>query len=173
MVMSRLEVFTDRFFFGLARMFLLYFMNSVGNEEEWNWGKFECQTSRIDGEMQKETYTSTLSTLTPHGSVASSRVDCIIVTIDSRSDRMSPRFFVPSTFLKSEKRLAMKYQGFQLLTMIFDKIISQHVSILLSHLNTYTIYMEFVPLFLIISLWTNSIIKTKKSLKICRVSYCS
>ena len=60
----------------------------------------------------KKTYTSTLSTLTPHGSVASSRVDCIIVAIDSRSDRMSPRFFVPSTFLKSEKRFCDEISRF-------------------------------------------------------------
>ena len=46
------------------------------------------------------THTSTLSTLTPHGSVASSSVDCIIAAMDSRSERMSPRFFVPNTFLK-------------------------------------------------------------------------
>lgn len=46
------------------------------------------------------TYTSTLSTLTPQGSVASSSVDCIMLAMPSRSDRISPRFFVPRTFLK-------------------------------------------------------------------------
>ena len=46
------------------------------------------------------THTSTLSTLTPHGSVASSSVDCIMEAMDSRSDRISPRFFVPNTFLE-------------------------------------------------------------------------
>ena len=51
------------------------------------------------------TYTSTLSTLTPHGSVASSKVACIMLAIPSRSDKMSPRFFVPKTFLKERKRL--------------------------------------------------------------------
>ena len=43
--------------------------------------------------------TSTLSTLTPQGSVPSSRTVCISRAIDSRSDKMSPRVFVPNTFL--------------------------------------------------------------------------
>ena len=50
-------------------------------------------------QLEIVTYTSTRSTLTPHGSVASSRVDCIADAIDSRSESMSPKFFVPRTFL--------------------------------------------------------------------------
>jgi hypothetical protein len=46
------------------------------------------------------TYTSTRSTFTPQGSVASSSVDCIAEAIDSRSERISPKFFVPRTFLE-------------------------------------------------------------------------
>ncbi len=38
-------------------------------------------------------------TLTPHGSVASSREFCITWLMVSRSDRISARFFVPRTFL--------------------------------------------------------------------------
>ena len=45
------------------------------------------------------THISTLSTLTPHGSVASSRVCSMTWLIVSRSDRISARFLVPSTFL--------------------------------------------------------------------------
>ena len=44
--------------------------------------------------------TSTLSTRTPHGSVASSRPSCISEAMASLSERMSPRFRVPSTFLE-------------------------------------------------------------------------
>ncbi len=51
------------------------------------------------------TYTSTLSTLTPQGSVASSREICMSWAILSLSDKMSPRFFVPSTFLQFVKGL--------------------------------------------------------------------
>uniref|UniRef100_A0A1I8IP76 Protein kinase domain-containing protein n=1 Tax=Macrostomum lignano TaxID=282301 RepID=A0A1I8IP76_9PLAT len=40
---------------------------------------------------------STRSTLTPQGSVARSRHSCIMQLISSRSDRISDRFFVPST----------------------------------------------------------------------------
>ena len=44
--------------------------------------------------------TSTLSTLTPRqGSVPSSRTVCISRAIDSRPDKISPRVFVPNTFL--------------------------------------------------------------------------
>ena len=46
------------------------------------------------------THISTRSTLTPHGSVASSRLDCMIWEIVSRSLRISARFLVPSTFLR-------------------------------------------------------------------------
>jgi len=43
-------------------------------------------------------YISTLSTLTPHGSVASSRLLCMTCEMVSRSERISARFLVPSTF---------------------------------------------------------------------------
>ena len=43
------------------------------------------------------THTSTLSTLTPHGSVASSSEVCISSEMDSLSDKISERFFVPNT----------------------------------------------------------------------------
>lgn len=39
-------------------------------------------------------------TLTPHGSVASSKAFCITWLIVSRSDRISAKFFVPRTFRK-------------------------------------------------------------------------
>merc|ERR1712179_225172 len=42
---------------------------------------------------------STRSTLIPHGSVASSKVDCIPALMYSRSVRTSDRFLVPSMFL--------------------------------------------------------------------------
>jgi hypothetical protein len=41
---------------------------------------------------------STLSTLTPQGSVASSRAVCIVWEMASLSDRISARFRVPRTF---------------------------------------------------------------------------
>ncbi len=44
------------------------------------------------------TYISTLSTLTPQGSVASSRVCSITWEMVSRSDRISAKCFVPRTF---------------------------------------------------------------------------
>ena len=44
-------------------------------------------------------FTSTLSTVTPQGSVASCSSSCISLAMDSRSDKMSPRFLVPNTFL--------------------------------------------------------------------------
>ena len=56
------------------------------------------------------THTSTLSTLTPHGSVASSSVDCIMEAMDSRSDRISPRFFVPNTFLERGMRRKVRLE---------------------------------------------------------------
>ncbi len=43
-------------------------------------------------------YISTRSTLTPQGSVASSSEDCMTWLIDSLSERISARFFVPRTF---------------------------------------------------------------------------
>uniref|UniRef100_A0A3Q0RFQ4 Uncharacterized protein n=1 Tax=Amphilophus citrinellus TaxID=61819 RepID=A0A3Q0RFQ4_AMPCI len=43
---------------------------------------------------------STLSTLIPQSSVASSKEDCMLCAISSRSDRISARFLVPSTFLR-------------------------------------------------------------------------
>merc|ERR1719317_1811622 len=43
---------------------------------------------------------SILSTCTPQGSVAASRALCMESPIDSLSDRISDRFFVPRTFLK-------------------------------------------------------------------------
>ena len=46
-----------------------------------------------------DTYISTLSTLTPHGSVASSNEDCITWLIVSLSDNISAKFLVPNTFL--------------------------------------------------------------------------
>ena len=45
------------------------------------------------------TYISTRSTLTPQGSVASSRLDCIMWDMVSRSDKISAKFLVPKTFL--------------------------------------------------------------------------
>ena len=45
-------------------------------------------------------YISTLSALTPQGSVASSRASCITLEMDSLSDRISAKFLVPRTFLK-------------------------------------------------------------------------
>ena len=44
------------------------------------------------------THISTLSTLTPQGSVASSRLLCMICEMVSLSERISARFFVPNTF---------------------------------------------------------------------------
>ena len=46
-----------------------------------------------------ETYTSTRSTLTPQGSVASSRIVCIIPAISFRSVRISSSFLVPKMLL--------------------------------------------------------------------------
>ena len=51
--------------------------------------------------------TSTLSTLTPQGSVPSSRTVCISRAIASRSDKMSPRVFVPNTFLTKNCSFSM------------------------------------------------------------------
>ena len=48
----------------------------------------------------KCSYISTRSTLTPHGSVASSNVCSITWLIVSRSERISARCLVPRTFLK-------------------------------------------------------------------------
>ena len=48
--------------------------------------------------INKQTYISTLSTLTPHGSVASSSDDCMTWLMLSRSDKISAKFFVPKTF---------------------------------------------------------------------------
>jgi len=45
-----------------------------------------------------ETYISTRSTLTPQGSVASSKELCMVCEMVSRSDRISAKFFVPKTF---------------------------------------------------------------------------
>ncbi len=45
-------------------------------------------------------YISTLSALTPQGSVASSREFCMTWLIVSRSLRISARFLVPKTFLR-------------------------------------------------------------------------
>ena len=53
--------------------------------------------------------TSTLSTLTPQGSVPSSRTVCISRAIDSRSDKMSPKVFVPNTFLTENCSFSMPY----------------------------------------------------------------
>lgn len=44
------------------------------------------------------TYISTLSTLTPQGSVASSKDDCMMWEMVSLSDKISAKFFVPRTF---------------------------------------------------------------------------
>ena len=44
------------------------------------------------------THISTLSALTPHGSVASSSEFCMTWLMVSRSERISARFLVPSTF---------------------------------------------------------------------------
>lgn len=44
------------------------------------------------------TYISTRSTLTPQGSVASSRELCMLWEMDSRSLKISAKFFVPRTF---------------------------------------------------------------------------
>ena len=49
---------------------------------------------------KNQTHISTRSTLTPQGSVASSKEDCITWLIVSRSDRISARFLVPRTFLR-------------------------------------------------------------------------
>ena len=43
--------------------------------------------------------TSTLSTITPQGAVATSKTAFISLAIDSRWERISPRFNVPRTFL--------------------------------------------------------------------------
>lgn len=50
--------------------------------------------------MQNLVYISTRSTLTPHGSVASSKDDCIVCEIASRSVNSSERFRVPKTLRK-------------------------------------------------------------------------
>ena len=52
-----------------------------------------------DPDIHLTSFTSTLSTVTPQGSVASCSSSCISLAMDSRSDKMSPRFFVPNTFL--------------------------------------------------------------------------
>ena len=45
-------------------------------------------------------FTSTLWTLTPQGSVATSRVSIMSAAMFSLSDKISPRVFVPNTFLR-------------------------------------------------------------------------
>lgn len=50
--------------------------------------------------FQNLVYISTRSTLTPHGSVASSKDDCIVCEIASRSVNNSERFRVPKTLRK-------------------------------------------------------------------------
>lgn len=47
-----------------------------------------------------KTYISTLSTLTPHGSVATSNDVCIACEMASLSDKISARFLVPRIFLR-------------------------------------------------------------------------
>ncbi len=47
--------------------------------------------------MRNRTHISTLSTFTPHGSVASSRLLCMMCEMVSRSERISARFLVPRT----------------------------------------------------------------------------
>ena len=49
--------------------------------------------------LLQSTYISTLSTLTPHGSVASSKEDCMTWLMVSLSDKISAKFLVPKTFL--------------------------------------------------------------------------
>lgn len=50
--------------------------------------------------LARPTYISTLSTLTPQGSVASSSELCIVAEMDSLSLRISARLRVPRTFLR-------------------------------------------------------------------------
>ena len=49
-------------------------------------------------DVNVDPYISTRSALTPQGSVASSSASCITLEMDSRSDRISARLRVPSTF---------------------------------------------------------------------------
>jgi len=54
-------------------------------------------------------YISTRSTLTPHGSVPSSRWTCIECEIFSRSDKISCKVFVPLKFSKYSIELFSKF----------------------------------------------------------------
>ena len=61
--------------------------------------KFNYSNLWLECKKTFDTYISTLSTLTPHGSVASSNEDCITWLIVSLSDNISAKFLVPNTFL--------------------------------------------------------------------------
>ena len=61
-----------------------------------------------------KTYISTLSTLTPHGSVASSKLVCMMCEMVSLSERISARFFVPKTFrsvVAANRRVEWLFRG--------------------------------------------------------------
>ena len=71
------------------------FVRNLVTQEDPFWPFFLVEFAQ---NLVTSTYISTLSALTPHGSVASSRAFCITWLIVSRSDRISARFFVPKTF---------------------------------------------------------------------------
>ena len=64
--------------------------------------------------------TSTLSTVTPQAAVASLSRSCISLAMDSRSERMSPSFFVPRTFLWRLKSINAKMIIFNASIRLFD-----------------------------------------------------
>lgn len=74
--------------------------------------------------LYRPTYISTLSTFTPHGSVASSSDDCITWLILSRSDKISAKFFVPNTF----RRVVAARSRVEWLKTIHHRLNGQKVS---------------------------------------------
>ena len=72
----------------------------------------------MDNNLQFQT--STLSTVTPQAAVASLSRSCISLAMDSRSERMSPSFLVPRTFLWRLKLINKKYIIFNASIPHFD-----------------------------------------------------
>ena len=67
----------------------------------------------------RTSFTSTLSTLTPHGSVASSKAAFMTADIVSLSDKISDSFFVPKTFrsvVAASKRVEWLKENYNLVT---------------------------------------------------------
>lgn len=74
-----------------------FFDLQANNNDDNNFVFAHAHESAIV-EEKKCSYISTRSTLTPHGSVASSKEVCITWLIDSLSLRISDKFLVPKTF---------------------------------------------------------------------------